>query len=137
MLEILENIMLEEADTEEIYKEYEYDFENKRLTGKIAEGADAVKIWVFFALSTARYRFRAFSDNYGAEFEDMLGKNYSIDYNVSEIQRMITECLLVHPDITEVENFDFSFSGSMLKISFELNTKYGEQFVEFEGAGDF
>ena len=43
------------------YKEYEFDFNNNTLTGKILEGKEALKMWIYKALQTARYTHPIYS----------------------------------------------------------------------------
>ena len=41
--------------TIDIYKEYEYDSQEGKLTGKLLEGKEALKMWIYKALLTKRY----------------------------------------------------------------------------------
>lgn len=121
----------EEAENEETqpYREYEMDFETGQLTGRIAEGIDAVKVWVWLALHTPRYRYYIYSWDYGQEYEDLIGKGFSKAYIRSELERMTEECLTVNPYITGIDNFDVSFKDSMAEINFTLLTDFGDEEV--------
>ena len=79
--------------TEEEYvpKEYGIDFKTGQLSGKIVEGMDALAVWCWIALHTPRYRYYIYSDEYGQEFEDLIGKQYSEGYTNSELERMTEE----------------------------------------------
>lgn len=118
-----------EERTEELplVKEYEIDFEKRTLTGRMVEGNEAVKMWVWLALHTPRYRYYIYSWDYGSEYEEMIGKGYSREYTESEFERMTEECLLVNPCITGIDNFSADFNGNTVTLSFTIYTIYGEE----------
>ena len=62
-----EEILTDEEDEVE-YKEYGIDFETGQLTGKVVTGIEAVRVWAYLALNTAKYRFEQYSWDYGNEF---------------------------------------------------------------------
>lgn len=125
MLEVFSDIEFEE-EAQEIYQEYGIDFETGQLTGEIVTGKEALKVWIYFALKTPRYRYRVFSFDYGTQAEELIGKNYGRDYTESEIKRFITESLTVNPYITGVDDFDIKFEGSSLIVSFRAATLFGD-----------
>jgi hypothetical protein len=127
MLEVLKDTELsQESESEEEYTEYGIDFDTGQLTGEKVSGKEALKVWAFFALKIQRYRFRIFTFDYGCESENLIGTNYGFDYNECEIKRLIAECLLVNPYITDVSNFTVSLDGGCLKVEFTLETIYGD-----------
>lgn len=109
-----------------IPKEYEIDFTTGQLTGNLAEGLEAIKIWSYLALNTARYRHEIYSWDYGCEIEDMIGQSLTKEYLDTEIPRVIEECLLINPHIKSVNNIDLSLSDDKLSGSLTINTDYGE-----------
>lgn len=136
MLDVFENIA--ENEDEEISEPWDYgvDFDTGQLSGEIVRGVEALKVWAFFALQTARYRYRAFSWNYGSETDDMIGKSYGRDYTESEVKRMISECVCCHPNIESCENFSVRFEDSAIEVSFSIVTDFGAGEMEFELTGD-
>ena len=54
-----------------IPKEYGINFETGQLSGKIVEGFDAILVWAWLALHTARYRYYIYSDDYGQEYDEL------------------------------------------------------------------
>lgn len=125
MLDIFEDLDDIEDDTGEIPKEYGFDFETGKMTGKIVTGIEALKIWAYFALRIQRYRFRQFTWAYGSQSEELIGKNYGVDYEISELRRYITDCLLVNPFISEVTDFVTEFEGTKLTASFRIVSTFG------------
>jgi len=122
-----------EVDTSEVMpKEYAIDFETGLMTGKTVEGLEALKVWAYFAIKTARCRYYAYSDDYGTELDNLIGKVNSDEYLQTEAKRMVSECLLVNDNIISIENFTCSKTGSTLNIEFTMNTKYGEGEIEIE-----
>ena len=125
MLEVFQDIEQEEEAETRIPEEYEVDFNTMKLTGRKVSGNEALKIWCFFALKTERYRYRAFSWEYGSEFEEMIGTNFGRDFQESEIKRRIAETLCVHPYISDVGNFEVSFQNQRLLVSCRVETDFG------------
>lgn len=123
------------ADTEDnddiqeeqyIPKEYGIDFETGQLSGKIVEGYDAILVWAWLALHTQRYRYYIYSEDYGQEYENLVGKSYSSELTQSELERMTEECLLENPYITGIENFTCVKEEEKVTISFSLITTLGD-----------
>lgn len=123
------------ADTEEeegiqeeqyIPKEYGIDFETGQLSGKIVEGFHALLVWAWLALHTPRYRYYIYSEDYGQEYENLIGKSYSQELTQSELERMTEECLMENPYITGIENFLCTKEEEKVTISFSLITTLGD-----------
>lgn len=96
-------------------------------TGKVAEskGVDAWLEWCLKALSTARYRYLAYTRNYGQEFDDLIAKNLGRSGNESEIKRIATECLTIDPRTASVDNFQFDWQGEICKFTCEVKNIHG------------
>ncbi|NMK40038.1 DUF2634 domain-containing protein [Megasphaera elsdenii] len=117
-------------------KEYAWDFENDcflydadgRL--KIVEGDEAIKIWIYKALSTERFRYLAYSWQYGIELRPFIGKVMGVQQRYSEIKRVIVECLMVNPYIKSIDTIDIQHEGDTVDISITLTTIYGEVSVD-------
>lgn len=119
------------ADDFPMYREVKWDYEKNAPVYKngnpvIVKGAEAVLVWAWNALHTARFRYEIHSFNYGSELEDLIGQPYSQALKESEAARYVRECLLINPYITDVSNLSISFSGDRLSISGTLVTRYGE-----------
>lgn len=110
----------------DIPREYELNFETGQLTGRIVEGIAAVKIWIWLALKTTRFRHAMFTWDYGTEIEGLIGQGYSEEHVETEVFRMVSETMSVNRFITGITNFSATVSGDELEISFIVNTLYGE-----------
>ncbi len=112
-----------------IFKEYAYDFENntfKRRNGReyLVSGDEALKIWIYKALSTWRFKHLAYDDSYGSEVYNLIGQAKDIDIIKSEIKRYIKEALLVNPYILEVSNFKIFEDLEKKEVRFDVKTVY-------------
>ena len=136
----------DQEDLEEelpVYREYAYDFENNCLktdldgNSIIVEENEALKIWIYKALMTARYRYVTYTDDYGSELDDLTGVGLSFDIITSEIQRMITEALIYSPYITAIKDFNFEKLSAGIKVKFTVSSIYDDLEIEqiMEGAG--
>lgn len=114
------------AENAKVPKEYEVDLETGQLTGRIVEGLEAIKIWIWLTLQTARYRYHIYSWDYGNEFEELIGKGYTEEYLETEAKRMMEDCLLINENIKSVSDFSLIVGNEKLQISFTANTIYGD-----------
>ena len=115
-----------------IPKEYGINFETGQLSGKIVEGYDALLVWVWLALQTPRYRYYIYSEDYGQEYEDLIGKSYSTELTDSELERMTEECLTENPYITGIENFSCVKIEEKVTVTFSLITELGDGEVSID-----
>ena len=90
------------------------------------EEKEAIKVWVYKALATERYRYEAYSWQYGIEVKPFIGLVMSVEERISELKRIIIECLMVNPYIVSVDSFDFKQEGVKATVEIQLTTVYGE-----------
>lgn len=128
----IEDEEIEEELTEELEtpREFGIDFKTGQLTGVIVEGIEAIKVWIYFALQIARYRYFICSWEYGNEIEDLYGKGYSAEHLESEISRMIEECLLENEYIEKVVVENTEYKLGKLKAKVTVTTIYEEEISE-------
>lgn len=107
-------------------KEYGIDFKTGQLTGGMVEGLEAIKVWIWLAIRTPRYRHYIYTWDYGSEYEELIGQGYTEEYIEAEAQRMTEDCLLINEDIQGISDFLISMEGGNLTISFTANTIYGD-----------
>ena len=136
------NIFLKKAETEveemPTFKEYAIDFktgeyikdENKNI--KVLEKNEALKVWIFKALKTERFRYTdVHSDNYGSELETNIGTIYQKSVKDALMINQIRDTLLVNQYILECYNFDISNEDEYVpQITFNVKTVYGELEME-------
>ena len=125
-----EEIVEELTEELETPREFGIDFTTVQLTGIIVEGVEAIKVWIYFALQIARYRYFICSWEYGNEIEDLYGKGYSAEHLESEISRMIEECLLENEYIEKVVVENTEYKLGKLKAKVTVTTIYEEEISE-------
>lgn len=114
------------AKQEIAYKEYEFDFQFGKLTGKVLEGKEPLKMWIYKALLTSRYIHPIYSWDYGQDLVELIGQGYEIDYIKSETERRVQECLRINERIKNCHSFEINFINDQLQVSFTADTTFGE-----------
>lgn len=129
----------EAAETEPqrlpLCKEAAWDFERGTPVfsgGKplAVTGAEAVKVWIWKALMTARFHFSVYSRDYGSEVESLIGKPFTPAVKRSEAARYVREALQINPYIRAVRQAEVTFQGDDLTIRCETETIYGKVRVD-------
>ena len=113
------------ADTIEIPTEYSIDFATGQLTGKIVEGIEAIKVWVWLCLRTQRFRYPIYSWSYGTDMEQYIGQGLTIEYLETDLKDEIEEALRVNGYITGIEDYSCIQTGSKVQIQFTVQTTLG------------
>lgn len=114
-----------------LYREVDWNFRENRPLWRngspvFVTGARAVLVWAWNALHTPRFAHDVFSRDYGPDFEGLIGRTYTEEVRASEAIRIVRETLLVNPYITDVTQISADLSGSVLHLTFRMNTVYGE-----------
>lgn len=129
-------IFLNETETQEselpLFKEMAIDFEtgepiienNEIVT---LEGSEALKVWIWRALKTERYKYKVYSNNYGNELKEQLGTIYDKTIKDAILENEIRECLGVNPYIVRLHSFSIETPEGMQHpyIYFSVDTVYG------------
>ena len=88
----------------------------------IVEKDEAIKVWCYFALKTAKNRFLAFSSKYGQTFEEIINSDEE-DIN---LKNRVKDCLLVNKYIKSVDKVECEFNDSTLEGKIYITTVYSE-----------
>ena len=128
----------EESEDLPMLKEYAYDYEKNELLldqhGKtyMVEGNEALRIWIFKALTTARYHYTAYRFAFGEEWEDQIvGRSMDGDILKLELERFIIEALMVNPYIKRLDNFVYENNLTGLTVTFDVTSVYGTDKIPF------
>ena len=109
-------------------KEFAFDFNEKKMIDGTVEKKSAVKIWIYNALKTERYRWEIYSWQYGSSLEQYIGKSYSDAYINDSVKKEVTEALKVNTNITDVKDFKaYMLDDTTLHMEFYVVTKWGEE----------
>lgn len=133
---------LVEQSTDDILCEYAYDFEQNCLAKDTAGrnyyvyGNDALRIHIYKALMTERFRHLAYSQDYGNEMLSLIGQSMNEEIAKMEVKRYIVEALMYDNDyITELKDFEFEVRESKMSIRFTVLSVYGEMDIDTELKG--
>lgn len=122
-------IEIDDADLEEfepISKTYEIDFVNKRLTGRMIEGLEAIRQFVHLSIQISRFKYPAYSDDYGSELFDLIIDGEATEELIeNEIPRLISEAIEYDERIDAVDNFIIKKIEDSFHISFDVTTSEG------------
>lgn len=89
-------------------------------------GRDAVAVWCWKALNTARGRFEIYTRDFGTDTENLIGQSCTDDVKQSEAVRYVREALEPNPYVSAVRQIGVEFEGERLTISCTVSTIYGE-----------
>ncbi len=92
----------------------------------VVTGKEALKVWIWRALRTPRFKYEIYTWAYGSEFESLLGQAYSDSIKSAEASRYLRECLLINPYITAVKDISVAFEAARLAVKGTAATIYGE-----------
>lgn len=112
-------------------KTWNIDFDKNLVTINITD-LEAIRQAAILILSTERYEFNIYSNQFGAEFVDLFGE--SQPYAMSEIKRRITEALMQDDRITSVTNFEFTRTKRGIHVTFTVHADVGQFNAETEVA---
>ena len=117
-----------------LFEEIAWDFENN--TPLIVDGEfkkvqknDALKVWIYKALKTERYKYTIYTWNYGNELERLIGTNNYPEMIKSQMIRYISEAILTNPYINSISNITVSSDSDKINANFEVKTIYGNMEV--------
>ncbi|MFL2104124.1 DUF2634 domain-containing protein [Mycobacteroides abscessus] len=103
--------------------DYRMYFENQKIIGMV-DGIDAVKQAIFMVLNTERYEHVIYSWDYGIELKDLYGE--PVTYACPEVERRVSEALMMDERVLEVHTFDFDNSQKgKIQVTFIADTIFG------------
>ena len=93
----------------------------------VVEKDEAIKVWCYYALKINRDKFVIYSPQYGSTLEDLIGNNY-IDAYKYELEKRVTDCLLVSPYIKSVDKVEANFDSETGELTgyIYITTIYAE-----------
>lgn len=114
-----------------IYKEIAWNFQTdtpiiEEGDFKIIEGIEALRVWIYKAIKTARFQHEIYSWDYGCEITNLIGKGFTKSLIVSEVKRYIEEALMINEYIEEVHSIEVDLIDDRLNVSVGVDTHYGE-----------
>ena len=110
-----------ETETEEVEpsKTWGINFQAGTIGGLIDEEA-ALRQFVIKALLTERAKYAIYSDDYGAEFNELIGEDITPALMDSEIPRIVYEALAYDDRIEDVTDIEYTREGDRLYVTFTV-----------------
>lgn len=103
---------------------YKMDLDGNSVQGFV-DGQDAMKQMIFRTLNTERYQYIIYPWWYGIETIDLYGE--PVTYVCPELERRITEALVVDTRVTGVSDFEHDISvKGVVHTTFTVHTIYGD-----------
>ena len=93
----------------------------------IVEKDEAIKVWCYYALKINKDKFIIYSPNYGSTLEELIGNNY-VDNDKYELEKKVSDCLLVSPYIKSIDKVEAEFNSETGELTGEIyiTTIYSE-----------
>ena len=108
--------------TEPTSRTYKLNIDREIITGYTNE-QEAIIQAIYLILNIERYDYLIYSWNYGIELKDLFGQ--PTFYVMAELERRITEALMVDSRITAVDNFEITREGKKVHAKFTVHTIFG------------
>lgn len=115
--------------TEDTSLTYAINNDTLKIAGK-NDRLDAMVQAIQLLLNTQvnKYIIYSFERQYGWDYEDLIGMPAT--YCVPEIERRVTEALLLDTRITDIGNFEFEVNKNTIHVTFQVGTIFGKAEVE-------
>ena len=125
-----QTIREDDSQVVKVPREYGINFQTGQLTGKIVEGLEAIKVWIWLCMHTERFRHAIYSADYGTSLEQYIGHMLSEEYINTDCESEISDALLINEYIESIEDFEAVRNYDSLNISFRVVTKFGSLEVD-------
>jgi O-phosphoseryl-tRNA(Cys) synthetase len=110
-----------DSDRPRTSRTYRLDPERGRIAG-IVDGADAVRQFVYKALSTERFAHAIYSGAFGHEIVPGLDRALV----VAELPRWIEEALLQDDRVAAIRDMELNAEGDQMNVRFTVVSVFGE-----------
>lgn len=98
------------TDAFPVFTEYGYDFTTNQFlydedgSNTLVTEDEALKVWIYKALLTERYRYLAYDEDYGITIEPYQGTMPNSGYTADRIRQNIREGLEINPYIARINS---------------------------------
>ena len=96
--------------------------EEEQVAG-MNEGLEAMRQAVEIMLTTERYDYQIYTENFGVELEQLVGQDP--DYIQATFPELIRDAFSIDNRILREENYVFTTSGDTMTITFDVVTVFG------------
>ena len=115
--------------------DYAYDFVNNQLLTRdnkhyYVYGNEAMKIWIFKAIISNRFKHSAYSDRFGSQIHELIGEVISRRFKEEEIKRYIIEAVMVHPFMVAITRIDLRSVRDGIEVDVYYRTIFEDKVVK-------
>ena len=103
--------------------------EKNRIEGE-CDGWQSVRQAVEIILNVERFRWQIYKPYSGMQWDGLIGQDTG--YVATELQRRVTEALLMDDRVRGISDYTYTIDGNALKASFTVNTVYGDEQTSVE-----
>ncbi len=121
------------ADTLPLFTEYGYDFDTQQFlydengNNVTVTEDEALKVWIYKAILTERYRYLAYHDEYGITVEPYQGTMPNNVYTADRIRQNIREGLSINPYIAKINSITITKrENDDLEITVNVTSIYSD-----------
>ena len=123
------------SGTPPLLEEWAFDFDTMQF--KVDENGlpylvqrnEALKIWLYWAVTTEKARWRANSRWYGAEIERMIGMPVTTAIKNSELKRTIREAVEQCEYVRGVNRIDAALEDGEVTVTVSVHSTYNNEVV--------
>lgn len=118
-----------------LLSEWAFDFETMQFKVDanglpyMVERNEALKIWLYWAVTTAKKRWSANSRSYGSEVERMIGLPVTVAIKSEELKRTIREAVEFCEYVKAVERIEAELEDGMVTVTVSVRSVYDNKVV--------
>lgn len=103
---------------------YRIDFENKRIMGSV-DDLDSVVQAVVKVMNTERFAYEIYDDDYGSEFESLIGQER--EFVMAVIEQRVEEAVTSDDRVSGISEFELTvIRNDSIGLKFTVQTIYGD-----------
>lgn len=129
---LIDDVSRETIEDLPVLQEWAFDFDTHQFKRDenglpyLVSRNEALKIWLYWAVTTEKGKWSANSNTYGAEIEHMIGLPISTALRTDELKRTVTEAIENFPYIKEIKKIELRLEDEIVIIDVELKSIYSE-----------
>lgn len=132
MLNVPINVTVD-TEVNEPSKTYSLDYDTYSVGSDKIDGIEAVKQAISKALSTPRFKCRAYDNQYGSEIREAITEEDASDeYIADNMTFLIEDTLKVDDRVLSVSDVSVEHVDDILYVSFSVSTIFGDTTIEEE-----
>jgi hypothetical protein len=118
-----EDLDLDDVEVEDLpTNTFLVDNESEQVAG-MDDGLEAIRQAIEIMLTTERFGYQIYTENFGVELEDLIGED--ADYIKATLPARIRDAFSIDDRILGERNYKFEVTGDKMLVTFDVDTVYG------------